>query len=57
MAWFDNFCRKYISEGLSLMAFDTDTNELVGVSIATECKRESKQMQLGRDQNQTQTQG
>ena len=39
MAWFDNFCRKYISEGLSLMAVDSETNELVGVSITTECRR------------------
>lgn len=40
MAWFDNYCRKYIAEGLSLMAVDTDTQELVGLAITTVCKRE-----------------
>ena len=39
MAWFDNYCRKYISEGLSLMAVDTDTQELVGLAITTLCKQ------------------
>ena len=40
MAYFDNYCRKYISEGLSLMAVDTDTKELVGLACNTLCKRE-----------------
>lgn len=39
MLWFDNFVRAYIRENLSLMAFDTITNDLVGVAICTECKR------------------
>ena len=39
MAYFDNYCRKYISEGLSLMAVDTDTKELVGLACNTLCKR------------------
>ena len=42
MDWFDNYCRKYISEGLSLMAIDTDTDELVGVAITTVCKRKAE---------------
>ncbi|XP_059084983.1 uncharacterized protein LOC131881963 [Tigriopus californicus] len=41
MLWFDNFVRAYIRENLSLMAFDTITNDLVGVAICTECRPES----------------
>ena len=39
MAWFDNFVRKYISEGFSLMAWDTNLDRMVGVAIFTQCKR------------------
>ena len=39
MPWFDDFVRKYISEGHSLMAVDSSNNdELVGVAILTECR-------------------
>ena len=40
MPWFDNFCRGFIREGHSLMAIDSEQNELVGLSITHECKRE-----------------
>ena len=40
MAWFDNFVRKYISEGHSLMAWDIAADKMVGVVIFTQCKSE-----------------
>jgi hypothetical protein len=41
MPWFDKFVRKYISENLSLMAIDSETGELMGVAVCTECKGEA----------------
>ena len=46
MAWFDNFVRKYISEGYSLMAWDTSIDRMVGVAIFTQCKRKNYVLSL-----------
>ena len=39
MPWFDDFCRGFIREGHSLMAIDSEENELVGLSITHACRR------------------
>ena len=39
MPWFDNFCRGLIREGHSLMAIDSEENELVGLSLTHQCRR------------------
>ncbi|XP_040571186.1 arylalkylamine N-acetyltransferase-like 2 [Lepeophtheirus salmonis] len=39
MPWFDTYVKKNVSEGLTVLAEDTQTKELVGIAIGTECKQ------------------
>uniref|UniRef100_A0A0K2V1P6 Uncharacterized protein n=1 Tax=Lepeophtheirus salmonis TaxID=72036 RepID=A0A0K2V1P6_LEPSM len=41
MPWFDTYVKKNVSEGLTVLAEDTQTKELVGIAIGTECKRKN----------------